>query len=64
MTDEILEELWNTKDGIAKEHGYDIEALAKYYQVKQITRPSKFRQEKMTKIVGQDAAQDGTSAML
>ncbi len=28
MSDEIIEELWKIKDGIAREHGYDIERLA------------------------------------
>jgi len=27
MADEIIEELWNTKDGIAREHDYDVDAL-------------------------------------
>ena len=28
MSDEIIEELWRIKDGIAREHGYDVERLA------------------------------------
>ena len=31
MTDEVLKELWDTKDRIAKEHGYSIDGLAEYY---------------------------------
>jgi hypothetical protein len=27
MPDEIIEELWEIKDSIARQHGYDIEAL-------------------------------------
>lgn len=27
MPDEIIEELWRIKDGIAEEHGYDVKAL-------------------------------------
>ena len=27
MADEIIEELWNIKDGIAREHDYDVDAL-------------------------------------
>ena len=27
MADKIIEELWNTKDGIAREHDYDVDAL-------------------------------------
>ena len=34
MSDEIIEELWRIKDGIAREHGYDIEALVAYLQSK------------------------------
>lgn len=34
MSDEIIEELWRIKDSIAREHGYDIEALAAYLQSK------------------------------
>jgi len=43
MTDEILEELWATKDHIAKEHGYDIDGLAEYFLQKQSSRRSRFR---------------------
>ncbi len=46
MTDEILQELWNTKDNIAKEHGYDIDDLAAYYLHKQTTRLQTLGQEK------------------
>ena len=35
MSDEIIEELWRIKDSIAREHGYDIEALAAYLQSKE-----------------------------
>ena len=35
MSDEIIEELWQIKDSIAREHGYDIEALAAYLQSKE-----------------------------
>ena len=28
MSDEIIEELWRIKDGIAREHGHDVERLA------------------------------------
>ena len=27
MPDELIEELWQIKDGIAREHGYDVEAF-------------------------------------
>ena len=45
MTDDVLQELWNTKDGIAKEHGYSIDDLAEYYLEKQTSRHGKFHQE-------------------
>jgi hypothetical protein len=35
MTDEVLKELWDTKDNIAKEHGYSVDALAEYFHVGQ-----------------------------
>ena len=35
MPDEIIEELWRIKDSIAREHGYDIEALVAYLQNKE-----------------------------
>ena len=34
MSDEIIKELWQIKDSIAQEHGYDIEALVAYLQTK------------------------------
>lgn len=34
MPDEIIEELWQIKDSIAREHGYDIEALVAHLQTR------------------------------
>ena len=34
MADEIIKELWKIKDGIAKENGYDVKALAAYLKNK------------------------------
>ena len=34
MADEIIEELWRIKDDMAREHNYDIRALAAYLQQK------------------------------
>jgi hypothetical protein len=45
MTDEILKELWETKDNIAKEHGYSVDALAEYYLKKQTARHGRFSQD-------------------
>lgn len=30
MTDEIIQDLWQIKDHIAKEHGYNIDSLVEY----------------------------------
>ena len=46
MTDEVLKELWDTKDSIAKEYGYNIDRLADYYLNKQASRHGPFHQEK------------------
>ncbi len=35
MSDEIIEELWQIKDSIARELDYDIESLVAYLQSKQ-----------------------------
>lgn len=43
MTDEVLKELWDAKDNIAKEHGYSVDALAKYYLKKQAARRGRIR---------------------
>ena len=34
MSDAIIKELWQIKDSIAREHGYDIEALVAHLQTK------------------------------
>ncbi len=35
MSDKIIEELWQIKDSIAREHDYDIESLVAHLQTKQ-----------------------------
>ncbi len=35
MTDEIIKELWRIKDNIARDHGYDLDALVAYLQGKE-----------------------------
>lgn len=34
MSDAIIKELWQIKDSIAREHGYDIETLVGYLKTK------------------------------
>lgn len=34
MSDEIIKELWKAKDAIAREHGYDVDALVANLQAK------------------------------
>ena len=34
MADEIIKELWQIKDGIASEHGYDIKAFVAYLRAR------------------------------
>ncbi len=35
MTDEIIQELWRIKDGIARDHGYDLDVLVAYLRGKE-----------------------------
>ena len=35
MTDEIIQELWRIKDGIARDHGYDLDLLVAYLRSKE-----------------------------
>lgn len=42
MIDKTLRTLWQTKDDIAKEHGYDLDALVAYLQTKAKTRGNDF----------------------
>lgn len=34
MADKIIKELWEIKDAIAREHGYDMDALVTYLQTR------------------------------
>lgn len=40
MIDQTLKDLWKIKDNIAKEHGYDLDALVSYLQSKSRSRDS------------------------
>ena len=35
MPDELIEELWQIKDGIAREHGYDVDALVAHLRIRE-----------------------------
>ena len=35
MPDELIEELWRIKDNIAREHGYDVDALVAHLRTRE-----------------------------
>ena len=35
MSDEIIREMWEIKDSIAKEHGYDVDRIVAYIRTRQ-----------------------------
>jgi hypothetical protein len=41
MADEIIRELWEIKDNIAREYGYDLDALVNYLKTRQKNRDPK-----------------------
>lgn len=41
MKNEILEELWQTKDAVAKEYGYDIDSLVKGLRKKEVSEKAR-----------------------
>ncbi len=62
MTDEILEELWATKDNVAKEHGYNIDGLAEYFFQKQSSRRGRFRRDERDLKAEQGAPADARTS--
>ncbi|MEL6750144.1 MAG: hypothetical protein AAFO09_07650 [Pseudomonadota bacterium] len=44
MTDEIIKELWNIKDDIARQHEYNIDKLSTYYLNEQSARQEQRQQ--------------------
>ncbi len=58
MTDEVLIELWNAKNDIAKEYGYSIERLAEHYLQKQAAGSGRFHQGDKVKKAEQVAPAD------
>ncbi|GEM_PF-3106628 len=62
MTDEVIKELWTTKDNIAKEHGYSIDGLAKYFLQKQSARRGRFHQAEQGMKAEQGATADARTS--
>lgn len=62
MTDELLQELWDTKDNIAKEHGYNMDALAEYFRNQQATRHERFHVDKRDKKAAHASPADAPKA--
>ena len=65
MVDEILKELWEIKDSIAKEHENDLDALTSWLKKRRISQNRKVINLKALKrLAEQGAALDGDSAAL
>ena len=47
MTDEIMKELWEIKDNIAREHGYDVRRIVAHLQTKQRPRVIRCRSARL-----------------
>lgn len=62
MTDEVLKALWETKDDIAKEHGYSFDSLAEYYLKKQAARRGRFHHEPKERKAEQGVSSDARSS--
>lgn len=62
MTDEVLKELWATKDNIAKEHSYNIDELAAHFLRKQSLRRGRFHWDKRDLKAEQDAPADARTS--
>lgn len=54
MADEIIEELWKIKDGIAHEHGYNVDALVAHLKAKGILPGQKIVDLRGMKTSGQN----------
>ena len=62
MIDLTLKDLWETKDSIAKEHRYDLDALVLYLQSKSRSRDSKTFEAVQTKDAEQVASSDARAS--
>ena len=59
MSDEIIKELWQIKDSIARRHGYDIEALVTHLQTKKRSEDQQVVDLRTLKeTAGQDASEE------
>lgn len=62
MPDEIIEELWEIKDNIAREYDYDVEALVAHLQTRKRTEGRRVVDlASMTKIGEQGASTDANN---
>ena len=62
MIDQTFKDLWKTKDNIAKEHGYDLDALVSYLQSKSRSRDSNVLRGVQTKDAEQVASADARTS--
>ena len=58
MNDKIITELWDVKNGIAREFDYDVEKLAKFLMEKQDISKSTPRYDALASSAEQDAQPD------
>jgi hypothetical protein len=63
MKDEVIEELWEIKDKIAKQHGCDIDDLANYYIKKSEKRRKAASSNIFTYVAEQSAQPDANRAV-
>lgn len=54
MADTIIEEPWKIKDGIAREYGYNLDALAACLKIKGLSAGQKSVDLRAKKIAGQN----------
>jgi len=54
MADEIIEELWKIKDGIAHEYAYNVDALVAHLKAKSLSAGQKVKDLGAMKSAGQN----------
>ena len=54
MADKIIEELWRIKDGIAREYGYNVDALVAHLKTKGLSAGQESVDLRAKKAVGQN----------